>query len=178
MCREIELYVQSYDIYVCIYICLQRHLVSRVQLTCRTWVGNLNTCENVRGQPTVTIKTWVSIKLWRSILTNVVGHLLDVSFISSLRVKFMHSSIHILYNRKWMFYLTRTIHDCTWAKYICNCNTTVTGHKETTVCVYLQIVFYLESQEQNHGIVLWLGRVWWSVRHKQAAVPLANVGRL
>jgi hypothetical protein len=68
------------------------------------------------GQHTDTIKRWVSINVWRSILTNTVGHLLDVSFTSSIKAKCMHNSNDKVHNRKLIFYLTRTKHDCTYPK--------------------------------------------------------------
>ena len=65
------------------------------------------------GQHTDTVKRIVSIIALRSVLTNTVGHLLDVSFTLGIKAKCMHKSNHKVHNRKSIFYLTRTKHDCT-----------------------------------------------------------------
>jgi len=46
--------------------------------------------------------------------------LLDVSFTTSLGVKIVCTSYHIIHNREGMFYLTRTKHDCNSAPFISN----------------------------------------------------------
>jgi hypothetical protein len=65
----------------------------------------------------------VSITAKRSILTNAVSHLIDILFTTNLRAKYTHSSNHVVNNRKRMFYVAHTKHDCIRVQCICDCST-------------------------------------------------------
>jgi hypothetical protein len=90
---------------------MQGYLLKRMQLTCTLRVEIPNICDGGRG------KTYRSRKKCESLsphdLPSNSRHLLDFSFVTNPKTKFMHNSNYTEHYRIKQYYLTPTKHDCT-----------------------------------------------------------------
>jgi hypothetical protein len=110
---------------------LQCSLLMEVQFTCTAWVESLNLRDDGRGKTYRSRQKHGSLSLHDLLST---GHyLLDVSFITSLKVKFMHCFNHTEHYRKQTVLPHTRKTRLHFSPCIFNWNTSVTGHKEGAV---------------------------------------------
>ena len=94
-----------------------------MQLTCAAWIEFIKARGSGRGKTRISCQNHTSLSRQFVILF----------FYNKPEIKFMHSNNHTEHYRGWLYYRTRTKHDCTSAKYIFIWDTSVTGHKQGKV---------------------------------------------